>query len=70
MEPCIMCISDKLREIRPYIKGLNFCLIGTLTPLIKVRILVPQPNKIKGLGDDRLSPFLLLGHFLPLFYRF
>ena len=50
MEPYIMCVFDKLREIRPYIKGLNFWFFWTLTPLIKVRILVPQPNKINGLG--------------------
>ena len=44
MEPYIMCVFDKLREIRPYIKGLNFLFFWTLTPSIKVRILVPQPN--------------------------
>ena|GEM_PF-5844713 len=31
----------------------------TLTPLIEVRALVPQPNKIKGLGHYDVSLFLL-----------
>ncbi len=49
-----MCVSDNLREIRPYIKGLKFCLIGTQNPPslaeVTVRFRPPAPCKIKGLN--------------------
>ena len=45
----------------------------TLTPLIKVRILVPQPNKIKDLSNNCLSPFfcpVILPRSYPAFFIF
>jgi hypothetical protein len=41
----------------------------TLTPPIKVRILVPQPNNIKHLGSIDARCLLLFRGFVPLLYR-
>ena len=42
----------------------------TLTPFIKVRILIPQPNNINNLDNKSQILIYLHGHFIPLLSRY